>query len=53
MPYAVIGIISVGLVISSIRTVLVERAHFRKRLLHKILQRQEKRIAHLKRRVEL
>jgi hypothetical protein len=53
MPYAIIGVISVGLVITSIRTVVVERAHIRKRLVGLILRKQDKRLKYLKRRVQL
>ena len=48
MPYAIIGITSLGLVVSSIRTVLVERAHVRKRSMDRILRKQQKRIDFLK-----
>lgn len=42
MPYAIIGILSLGLVISSIRTVVVERARVRKALIHMLIKRREK-----------
>lgn len=48
MPYAIIGIISLGLVVSSIRTVLVERAHVRKRSMDRILRKQQNRLDFLK-----
>ena len=44
MPYAIIGIISLGLVINSIRTVLVERARVRKRSMDRILRKQQNRL---------
>jgi len=44
MPYAIIGIISLGLVISSIRTVVVERGHIRKRLVAMVIKRHQKRL---------
>jgi potassium channel subfamily K, other eukaryote len=44
MPYAIIGILSLGLVVSSIRTVLVERAHVRKRSMDRTLRKQQNRL---------
>jgi len=49
MPYAIIGIISLGLVISSIRTVVVERAHVRKKLVNMMIKRHQRRLHNLKR----
>lgn len=49
MPYAIIGILSLGLVITSIRTVVVERGHIRKALVGVILKKQQKHLDHLKR----
>jgi potassium channel subfamily K, other eukaryote len=43
MPYAIIGIISLGLVISSIRTIVVERGHIRKKLVSAMLKKSKKR----------
>ena len=48
MPYAIVGIISLGLVITSIRTVVVERSHIRRKLVGVLLKRQQKRLDHLK-----
>jgi hypothetical protein len=45
-----IGIISLGLVITSIRTVVVERAHIRKKLVGLMLRKHQKRLNFLKRR---
>jgi hypothetical protein len=42
MPYAIIGILSLGLVISSIRTVVIERARVRKALVNMMIKRHEK-----------
>ena len=53
MPYAIVGIISIGLVISSIRTVVVERAHIRKQLVHLLVRKQQKRLSYLKKRIQL
>jgi len=44
MPYAIIGILSLGLVITSIRTVVVERAHIRKKLVAMMVKKQQKRL---------
>jgi potassium channel subfamily K len=52
MPYAIIGIISLGLVVTSIRTVLVERTHVRKRLMNRSLRKQQKRVQFLKERLQ-
>jgi len=52
MPYAIIGIISLGLVVTSIRTVLVERAHVRKRSMNRSLRKQQKRVQFLKERLQ-
>lgn len=52
MPYAIIGIISLGLVITSIRTVVVERAHIRKKLVGLMVRRHQKRLNFLKRRTQ-
>ena len=52
MPYAIIGIISLGLVITSIRTIVVERAHIRKKLVEIMVRRQQRKLRALKRRVQ-
>jgi hypothetical protein len=51
MPYAIIGIISLGLVITSIRTMVVERGHLRKRLLDALERKRDRHIEHLKKRI--
>jgi hypothetical protein len=51
MPYAIIGIISLGLVITSIRTMVVERGHLRKKLLGALERKRERHIEHLKKRI--
>jgi hypothetical protein len=48
MPYAIIGIISLGLVIGSIRTVVVEKGHIRKKVVGVLLRKQQKHLDHLK-----
>jgi hypothetical protein len=50
MPYAIIGIISLGLVVSSIRNVVVERAHVRKKLVGLMLKK--KRLDFLRKRTQ-
>jgi hypothetical protein len=52
MPYAIIGIISLGLVVSSIRNVVVERAHVRKKLVGLMLKKQQKRLDFLRKRTQ-
>jgi len=51
MPYAIIGIISLGLVISSIRTVVIERVRIRRRVLEAYMKRQQRHLDHLKKRI--
>jgi hypothetical protein len=53
MPYAIIGIIFLGLVIASIRTIVVERGRIRKRLVDLTLRRQQKYLNFLKGRIQM
>jgi hypothetical protein len=48
MPYAIVGILSLGLVISSIRTVVTEKNHVRRRLVALMMRRYQKRVDRLK-----
>lgn len=52
MPYAIIGIISLGLLVSSIRNIVVERAHVRKKLVSLMLKKQQKRLDFLRKRTQ-
>ena len=44
MPYAIVGIISLGLVITSIRTVVTEKNHVRKKLVGILMTRYQNRV---------
>jgi len=52
MPYAIVGIISLGLVISSIRTIVTEKSHIRRRLVALLMNRYQSRVDKLKKDVQ-
>lgn len=52
MPYAIIGILILGLVVSSIRTVVIERSRIRKRVIDAYMNRQQRRLEQLKKQIQ-